>query len=79
MARRSWFPKAKPTRVPRKRTWKPAELRTHVLIYDGTSDWDGVAICADCGFRRDHRVHDLNQNYTEEASEVDARRLGESE
>ena len=77
MSRRSEFPKAKPTKRSRVRTWKPSELRTHVCINGGQYDWDGVAICADCGHRRDHRVHDLNQSYSADAAEVDARKLGE--
>lgn len=80
MTPRPLFPKARPTKAaPRKRTWKPKELRTHVCIWGGQFDWDGVAICEDCGNRRDHRVHDLNQEYTAEAAEVDARKLGETE
>lgn len=72
-------PKARTDTKPRKRTWKPKELRTHVMIWGGQFDWDNVAICADCGNRRDHRVHDLNQVYEADASEIDARKLGEGE
>lgn len=84
MTPRSMFPKARPSKAvtpkkPRERTWKPKELRTHVMINGGQSDWDGTAICADCGHRRDHRVHDLTQEYSAEAAELDARKLGESE
>lgn len=70
-------PKARTPSKPRERTWKPKELRTHVAINGGNYDWDGVLICADCDMRRDHRVHDLNQEYSAEASEIDQRKLGE--
>lgn len=80
MARRSQFP-----RVPRQpRKGKPEARRprdwrrhTHVLIDGGQKDWDGAVLCGECGFRADHRVHDLNQTVSIEAAEFDARRLGE--
>lgn len=69
----SQFPKAKPStsaRQPR----GPKPLRTHA-IHGDTVDWDGVAVCSDCGFRADHRVHAVE--VPAEATAIDARILGE--
>jgi hypothetical protein len=49
-------------------------VRTHA-IHGDTVDWDGVAVCSDCGFRADHRVHAVEVHA--DAAEIDARRLGE--
>lgn len=70
----SQFPKAKPSMGPR-RERGPRTVRTHA-IQGGTTDWDGISVCADCGFRADHRVHAVE--VSDEASEIDARRLGEA-
>lgn len=73
----SQFPKARPSKgAPRKRGPKP--VRTHVPMLSGTKDWDSVGICDSCGFRQDHRIHDLNTSMEIAAAEIDARRLGES-
>lgn len=69
----SIFPKAKPTQGPR-RVRGPRTVRTHA-IHGDTVDWDGVAVCSDCGFRADHRVHAVEVHA--DAAEIDARRLGE--
>ena len=76
---RSRFPKAKPTagpKLPRQpRDWR---RRTHVFINSGSYTHDDIGICGECDMRRDHRVHDLNQEVLVEAAEFEARRLGES-
>jgi hypothetical protein len=70
---------------PPKKAAKPTERRprdwrrqTHVCISDGTRDWDDVSICADCGFRRDHKIHDLNESVQVEATALEQRKLGEA-
>jgi hypothetical protein len=72
----SQFPRAKPTKGARKKR-EPRQWRTHVAFL-GPYDWDGVPICTTCGFRRDHKIHDLNQSAVIDAAEIDARKLGES-
>lgn len=70
---RSQFPKAKPTTSAR-HLRGPRPVRTHA-VHGDTVDWDGVAICSDCGNRADHRIHDVA--VAPEAAEIDARKLGE--
>jgi hypothetical protein len=48
-----------------------------VCVQAGQFDWDGEPLCFECGMRRDHRVHDLNQDVAAAAAEIDARKLGE--
>lgn len=67
------FPKSRPTQGPR-RERGPRPVRTHA-IHGDTVDWDGVAVCSDCGFRADHRVHAVE--VSPEAAAIDARKLGE--
>lgn len=80
MTPRPLFPKARPTKaakgqLPRKpRDWR---RHTHVCVQAGQFDWDGEPLCFECGMRRDHRVHDLNQDVAAAAAEIDARKLGE--
>lgn len=72
----SQFPKAKPTKMPRRWARGPRSVRTHVAMLTGTTDWDGLGICDTCGFRADHRIHELID--TTEATALDARKLGEA-
>lgn len=76
----SQFPKARPSRAsgqPRRpQDWR---RRTHVFVRSGSTTHDGIAICEECGFTSDHRVHDLNQSVVVEAAEIDRRRIGEGE
>lgn len=76
-----YFKAARPPRKPVKRAAprpKDWHRRTHVPISDGTKDWDDVSICADCGFRADHKIHDLNESIQVEATPLEQRRLGEA-
>lgn len=73
---RSQFPRARPSWEPaRKRP--PKQWRTHVLTSDGVVDGDGTVICSTCSFRADHKIHDLYSDIAVDASELDARKLGE--
>lgn len=69
------FPKARPTPGGRGRRG-PRSLRTHVAKVSTIIDLDKVGICDECGHRNDHRIHDVAQSA--EATEIDARRLGET-
>jgi hypothetical protein len=75
----SRFPKARPSARPsrampkRPRDWR---ARTHVCVNLGSLDYDDVPLCAECGFRSDHAIHDLTAPAG--AAEVDQRIMGES-
>lgn len=72
----SQFPRARPTKLPRRWARGPRPVRTHVATLSGTTDWDGLGICDTCGFRADHRIHELTD--TTDAMALDARKLGEA-
>ena len=69
----SMFPRARPTKGPRKAKPRPT---VHVFIWDATSDWRGIPTCSTCGGLRTDSVHDLRPT-SEQAAEVDQRKLGE--
>lgn len=71
------FPKAKPTVAPKPER-APYGWKTHPCAVGVIFDADGVAVCVrpDCGHRADHKVHIVGQIV--DASEVDARKLGEA-
>jgi hypothetical protein len=50
-----------------------------VCILAGTRDWDGVGICAECGFKETHAIHQLDQTVQVEATALEQRKLGELE
>lgn len=74
MARRSQFPKAKPTKAERlgPRIRRPK----HVFVWDASSDWRGQPFCQLCDQPRNNPVHDLGPT-DPEAKAIDERKLGE--